>query len=453
MCISTLSFAQTKDNDSVKYRRMNSHYPLFTAENVQSEDFKELYPTNVHPHLIEALSEIEKVDLLKQVNARRRSLNRDTLFASDLLYIWMPYTERLMFEDPHHQTIPGANTQDDKYKINNVKTLGLSHLRINDTVLVDQMIDPQFVKGDMILAINDVPIETYMKYTHSKFRYDLTMRFCYNYNFCFTPEYKVDVIRNGKPMTIISKGEGLVSSQFELNDLNSHHIKMYENEKCGYIEIPEFYPINTRLIKILSKNIKKFKQNGCTNVILDLRKNTGGYGGDFDKLMSIFINKPTVKYLKSSKIKVSEHTVGFYDFITEDMMGKVVDLPDGEFVREFEIHPKMFIEGIKYYVMISQNTGSIAASFVNILQFNDAATLVGEPLMHNALNYGEVVGPIRVMPTLKSFGGIFSTVMLDEHTNAVDGVVMPDIAIPYVAKEYMTGNDAMLEKLLVIIKK
>ena len=39
-----------------------------------------------------------------------------------------------------------------------------------------------------------------------------------------------------------------------------------------------------------------------------------------------------------------------------------------------------------------------------------------------------------------------------EHTKAVDGYLMPDIPIPYVAEEYMTGRDAMLDRLLEIIK-
>ncbi len=43
-----------------------------------------------------------------------------------------------------------------------------------------------------------------------------------------------------------------------------------------------------------------------------------------------------------------------------------------------------------------------------------------------------------------------SVVEIDEHTKAVDGVLMPDIHIPYVAREYMGGRDAMLEELLAL---
>ena len=106
---------------------------------------------------------------------------------------------------------------------------------------------------------------------------------------------------------------------------------------------------------------------------------------------------------------------------------------------------------MKYYVLMSKDTGSIAASFCNILQFNDAALLVGEPLLRNALKYGETVQGKILLPTLLQQTGI-SIVEYDEYTRAVDGVLMPDIAIPYVARDYLSGRDAMLDKLLEIIE-
>ncbi len=39
-------------------------------------------------------------------------------------------------------------------------------------------------------------------------------------------------------------------------------------------------------------------------------------------------------------------------------------------------------------------------------------------------------------------------VEIDECTRRDDGYVVPDIAIPCVAAEYLTGRDAVLEKLL-----
>ncbi len=98
-------------------------------------------------------------------------------------------------------------------------------------------------------------------------------------------------------------------------------------------------------------------------------------------------------------------------------------------------------------MLISSNTGSIAASFANICQYNEIATLVGEPLAYNALKYGEVAsGEFLDNPFA------FSTVQYDEYTKAKDGIVRPDIPIPYIAREYMKGGDPVLEKLLEYLK-
>ena len=101
---------------------------------------------------------------------------------------------------------------------------------------------------------------------------------------------------------------------------------------------------------------------------------------------------------------------------------------------------------------MSRNTGSIAATFCNILQYNQAATLVGEPPLRYAFRYGETVPGRILLPTLLREVGI-STIEYDEYTRAVDGVLMPDIAIPYIARDYLSGRDAMLDKLLEIIRK
>ena len=180
--------------------------------------------------------------------------------------------------------------------------------------------------------------------------------------------------------------------------------------------------------------------------------NPGGNGDRFDELLSIFINRPSVKYLRKAKVKCSQKTMGLYDFLTEEMLGQTVELPDNEIVREFPLQSKMYIDGMRYYVLMSRDTGSIAASFCNILQFNDAALLVGEPLLRNALKYGETVQGKILLPTLLQQTGI-SIVEYDEYTRAVDGVLMPDIAIPYVARDYLSGRDAVLDKLLEIIEK
>ena len=119
------------------------------------------------------------------------------------------------------------------------------------------------------------------------------------------------------------------------------------------------------------------------------------------------------------------------------MLGSVVEVPSQHMNKTIYLDQQLYIPGMQYYVLMDKDTSSIAASFCNILQYNGAVQLVGEPLRHNALKYGYLY---------------VSTVEFDEYTRAVDGVLMPDIAIPYVARDYLSGRDAMLDKLLEIIE-
>lgn len=134
-------------------------------------------------------------------------------------------------------------------------------------------------------------------------------------------------------------------------------------------------------------------------------------------------------------------------------MGQTITLPDSCVVKRIDLDPKLYIgDDIDIYVLMSRNTSSIAASFCNILQYNGAATLVGEPLCHNALRYGETVtGEIWFSSLL--YEASIATTEYEEYSLAVDGVLMPDITIPYAAEDYLSGQDAMLDQVLEIIRQ
>lgn len=101
----------------------------------------------------------------------------------------------------------------------------------------------------------------------------------------------------------------------------------------------------------------------------------------------------------------------------------------------------MHVDGLRFYVLVGRDTGSIAASFVNMLQYHGAA-----------LKYGEVVDGGLLLPT-NLYQGAVSMVRIDERTRAVDGVVQPDIPIPCIAAEYLSGRDGQLDRLLAIIRE
>ena len=418
---------------------------------------KNLYPVSRHPRLDSLLSPTEKAEVLAEINARCEALGKDSLLTSDLFWVMRPYYDRLHHEDPHYRIapIPFADTEvytkksDERRLSRELRMPAFSLLQIDDTLIIDRSLDPQFQRGDRVRSINDVAAADYLKYDYDdRHLYPAALMNRYYYSHV-VGRFRIELERGGDTLTVETAGQPAQKVMFALNkaEETDANIRTYADARCGYIAIPRFFPDNSRLNRIVRKAIVGFKRQGLRNVILDLRRNPGGNGHAFDDLLSIFIDKPVVEYCTGQRVKASEEAMRYYDFLTEEQLGRVVELPETEYVRSFETNPKMYVGGMRCYVLISRDTGSIAASFVNMLQYHGAAQLVGEPLRHNALKYGEMLDGRLLRPTQLAESGV-AMVEIDECTRRDEGYVMPDLAIPYVAAEYLTGRDAVLEKLL-----
>lgn len=414
-----------------------------------------------HPGLDSLLSPAEKAEVLAEINARCDALGKDSLLTSDLFWVMRPYYDRLHHEDPHYRIVAVACLDSTVYPkrgerrkvLRQVRMPAFSLLQINDTLVVDRSLDPQFRRGDQVTAINGIPAAEYLRYVYNDRHTEPTTLLANCFYNILTERFRIDLRRERAPLTVETRGLPYREALFRLTkaEETDANIRVYADAGAGYIAIPKFFPINNRLIRIVRKAIVDFKKQGLRDVILDLRRNPGGNGHAFDELLSIFIDKPVVDYCTGQRVKASKEAMRYYDFLTEEQLGQVVELPETEYVRSFETNPKMYVDGMRYYVLVSRDTGSIAASFVNMLQYHGAAQLVGEPLRHNALKYGEVLDGGWFIPVQLAESCV-SMVEIDECTRRDDGYVVPDMAIPCVAAEYLTGRDAVLEKLLETIK-
>ena len=454
---------QSLNVESIKQRSVavkNSAAAICDLRTIRCGSWTDLPISSIHPTIDSLLTPTIKEELLKQINARHTQLGKDTLLTADLFYVLRPYIDWLHEVDPHCRI--GARIPIDarvyKTKREFMKTrraLGFNLLCVQDSLVVNTSVNRLFRKGDMIVSINGIKPSELIEYNYYD-RYTTPAVLLQNYYFQHLPEvYTVQLVRGGELLTITTEGmcHQKAASLLDIEESMDKNIRIYESSQTGYIALPKFsYFYNPRIIKVLQSHIAKFKAKNCKNVILDLRYNSGGSGYMFDKLLSLFINRPTIPYLKSQKLRVSPYTIEDYEFITEEMIGQTITLPDSCTIKTIDLDPELYIgDDIHVYILMSRNTSSIAASFCNIMQYNGSATLVGEPLCHNALRYGETVtGEIWLSSLL--YEASIATTEYDEYSLAVDGVLMPDIPIPYIAKDYLSGQDAMLDKLLEIIK-
>lgn len=453
---------------------------LKDSEHIQTKEWDYTFSIPEHPGLSIQASEHVKDSILAAMNLRQKEVG-DTMRTADVFYVWLPYFNYLRHEDPHFNVIPyiahdidwDAPAKERKRQLKKStnavykqgKVLPVNCLCIGDSLIVEKSLAPELQIGDLILSINGTPVTEMLEYDYHERHKSMAVFMMHYYMQMFGEEFTLEILRNGKAMTVIVPGmKNINNVMFELTLLESmdNNIRKYPEASAGYIKIHEFFPDNSRLIRILRKSILDFKAEGLTNIILDLRNNPGGYGSYFDRLLSTFIDNPSIDYQKGQKLMVSKRTLNDYNFLTEDMIGQVIDIPDSLIIKSLALDKELFIDGVKYYVMMDKGTASTAASFCNILQYNDAALLIGEPLMHNALKYGECLdGKMFWHPTRKDSKVLFkawlgvsgiSTTEFDEYTKAVGGYLIPDIPIPYIAEEYMSGGDAMLDRLLEIIK-
>lgn len=420
---------------------------------------RNLHRVSRHPGLDTLPSPAERAAVLAEINARCDALGKDSLFTADLLWVMRPWYDRLHHEDPHYRIMPVVEVDSTIYperearlKLRQTRMPGFRLQQINDTLIIDRSLDPLFRRGDRINAINGIPTAEYLRYVYDDRYMNPSYLLCNCFYNLFVDRFQVDLYRDGAPLTVETAGLPYFDTTFRLRkaEETDANIRTYADARCGYIAIPQFFPNNSRLIRIVRKAIVHFKKQGIADVVLDLRRNPGGSGHAFDELLSIFIDKPEVAYCTGQRIKASREAMRYYDFLTEEQLGQVVELPEDQYVRSFETVSGQYVEGMRYYVLVGRDTGSIAASFVNMLQYHGGALLAGEPLRHNALKYGEVLDGGWFRPVQLAEVGV-SMIAIDECTHRDDGYIVPDIPLPAIAAEYLSGRDGELDRLLAII--
>ena len=442
--------------------------PYWSLEDIKMpkpKRWKKLWDIPEHPAFDNFVTEQVKDSLLLLINEINGKYTLDSLRTSDLMRIFKPYLDWLRYIDPHYFVYFQPNFSSGTATKKNIEAFNRKYCRylpftclnINDTLLVQTSIDEQFKYGDRLLSINGCEVSEMIQYSQFERRFLPVYLLCNYYGHDFSRKFDVVIQRDNNIMTLHSDNckMSAITKIFQKEEIyNSENRCYYSEYQTGYIKISQFYPVNTLLIKTIRKSLLNFKKNGAKNIILDLRGNSGGNGSNWNELMGIFIDKDSIRVQSAPMLRVSKYTLD-YDFAKKEDIGHNVAFPEGEYYGLIPLKRANYVAGLNYYVLMDKSTHSTAATFCNVLQFNGAAKLVGEPLLHNALKYGEVICSVRRFPN-KSFPGnmvesSISTVEFNECTKAVDGILMPDIIIPYVAKEYMSGDDYMISKLLEYI--
>lgn len=389
------------------------------------------YHPNIYMGIDKAIVDSVANEIVKD-NEKRLLTNADLTLELRRL------TDLFQYVDPHLVFYPSLQV-DDGFEggFKNVKVLPFEIYNINDSLLVKKSYNPLLKKGDYLVSINGIDIEKFKKYIYPTWRSMDAYVMQLQAQLTFSKNYKVIVNRKGKLEEVNVEGVSFNHSDGEYYCTG----KMIDDYKTGYCRISSFSG-NSFIVKRLKKYIAEAKDKGYSNFIIDLRGNTGGSGYKLDEMFSLMSDKDTLSCMKSQYMKVSHKTKKDYKFLKDTKVGDLVKFPDKYTYSVFPLKKKLYQGKMNYYVLVDRSTASTAASFANIFQYNNIGKLVGEPLDHNSLNFGDVIAAY-VYSNL-----IISTVQYNEYTKAKDGILTPDINIPYKAQDFMKDEDPILNELL-----
>jgi C-terminal processing protease CtpA/Prc len=394
---------------------------------------------HIHPNIYMGVDSIS-VDLVAEQIV---SDNEDKLLSvADFTLEMRRMTDMFHHVDPHLIYYPYLQVKEGfEGKLTKVKVIPFELYNINDTLLVKKSYTPLLKKGDRIISINNYPIDEFRRYIYPTWRSVKGSVMQLQSQVTFSEQYQIKLERQGDVKEFEVEGVDFNHATGE-RFVKGHMLDAYQT---GYCKISQF-SANNFIFKELRKLIEETKSKGYNNFIIDLRGNPGGSGYKMDAMFSLMSDKDSLFNMESQFIKVSSKTKKQYKFLKECSKGQLVEFPDKLTVRTVPLKRKLYQGKLNYFVLVDRSTASVAASFANIFQNNDLGELVGEPLDHNALNFGDVVAS-RAYQNL-----IISTVQYNEFSKSENGILTPDILILYQASAFENTDCPILDELLHLIE-
>ena len=160
----------------------------------------------------------------------------------------------------------------------------------------------------------------------------------------------------------ISKVVSIIRDKIKLTEnLASGKIHQVQNGQnintIGVVELPSFYGSSGNGPKAtddVEEIIEKFKNNGIEGIILDLRRNGGGYLSEAVNLAGLFISRGPVVQVKNT---------------------------DGSIRKKFDFNPKLIWNG-PLAILVSRFSASASEIVAGALKNHNRAIIIGDPTTH-----------------------------------------------------------------------
>jgi C-terminal processing protease CtpA/Prc len=409
------------------------------------------------------LTENQVDSIIQTIKGELNTIPSQKIKLTDLMHLyWTKLLYKAADADAHFRiSIPNYfPIEGVEVKPENINVLPFTLRTINNRSAVGLSYDNQFKRGDVIISINDIPIEKYIEYYPSPRTYMKGRELQTFYHFSYEKTYNIKIGRNGKVSTIFSQGKPMSKRYYEEEKPKAI---VYKKQNAGYFNIITFEEGADKRAEEMSLFIDSLQKEGISNLIIDVRPNQGGDSKYISNFFSIMSDKERFLTFKKSVVNFSVPLINLLKQYAPEYIsklevakneGKIVDVT--KLLEDKEdsgfLDNAKFKKGMKYYILMGEDTGSAAACFARLAQTNNIATLVGEPTLPNPDNNG------NCFQVSWNNSPYFEVSMSSSHfefageDKTVDGRIVPDIEIRDVMKPSKNDVDMQLTALLKIIK-
>ena len=222
------------------------------------------------------LTESEVDSIIQVIKDELSSIPSQKITLTDLVHLyWTKLLYKANEADAHFQiAIPNYFPKEGvEVKPDNINVLPFTIKLINNRAVVDISTDKQFKRGDVIISINDIPVEEYIKYFPYPRTSIMGRELQTFYHFSYTKTYNIKIEREGKISTILSQGKPMNVPYFKEEKTTS---AIYKEQNAGYFNIIDFQEGADKRAEEMSLFVDSLQRLGIHNLIIDVRNNPGG---------------------------------------------------------------------------------------------------------------------------------------------------------------------------------
>ncbi len=245
------------------------------------------------------------------------------------------------------------------------------------------------------------------------------------------------------------KGQGGTTA-FELK--NSY--QYFHEYNAVLLRINSFGGDVGKLKKFLNESFQKIHKEKVSNIIIDVRENTGGSDTHVHPLVEYLTGKPYRLYEKT-EIKISPQSRERIEHLRRQLPEKFTNKKDGDIVtlelplRTLSAKPFRFTGQI--FVLSGPRSFSASTIFVSTIKCSDIGTLVGEETPDPTTLYADTI--YSELPNSELYIAAASKCMIAACGKSDGRGVIPDYEVKQKPEDITKGVDTVLQFTLDLIKK